>query len=359
LGATGAVLLDLDEAGVSAAVGRLHDELGAGVSARLPWLQAWRESHPAWDSWVLALQDGAGEIRAIAPLARRRRTGRIEVQTIGHPGDRCPVVYRSAGDADELAAEVASALRRSLRPWRLYLPQLPAGCPFATGLVRRLRTVRIEDGALRPIVMLGGCPELRTVLSRNLERAESKARNRIARAGVRLDQTWLAGSEVEASLLEEIRRVHRARDIQLRGFSALDDRVEGGFYDSLIRRHLDHLDVLEIRLDRELGAYLIWIRNGGVRAVLDNRVSPRWTEFSAGLIANNVALRAAAGDPDVGILDWGAGVQRYKLQSANKVIPHQQLIAWSTSLHQRAGTARRAVARGAVAIGLARRRRHL
>lgn len=138
--------------------------------------------------------------------------------------------------------------------------------------------------------------------------------------------------------------MHRARDVQLRGVSLLDDRWEGNYYDTLLRRHLDKLDLLEIRLEGELAAYLLWIRNGRTRLVFDNRVAPRWTDYSAGVIANNVALRAAAEDPSIRVLDWGSGVQRYKLQSANKVVAHERLLAWSSSATRRALAARRTLA---------------
>jgi hypothetical protein len=105
--------------------------------------------------------------------------------------------------------------------------------------------------------------------------------------------------------------------------------------------HLDLLDLLEIRLEGELAAYLLWIRNGPTRLVFDNRVAPRWTNYSAGAIANNVALREAAEDPSIKVLDWGSSLQRYKLQSANKVVTHTQLLAWSSSVTRRALAARR------------------
>jgi hypothetical protein len=139
--------------------------------------------------------------------------------------------------------------------------------------------------------------------------------------------------------------VHYARDLQLRGRSALDDPIEGRFYDAVFRRHLDALELLELRFAGELGAYLAWIRNGSARLVLDNRVAPGWTDYSAGLIANVTALRAAAADPAIDVLDWGSGVQRYKLQAATTVVPQLRLHAWSSAGLRRALAARRRVSR--------------
>jgi CelD/BcsL family acetyltransferase involved in cellulose biosynthesis len=135
--------------------------------------------------------------------------------------------------------------------------------------------------------------------------------------------------------------VHRERDVDLRHMSLLDDPLESAFYDALLHRHLEALELFELRLQEELSAYVLWIRNGAARLVLDNRVSPRFKHYSAGLIANNVALRTAAADPAITVLDWGTGSQRYKLQSANKVIPHVDLVAWSSRAVRSALTARR------------------
>jgi hypothetical protein len=177
------------------------------------------------------------------------------------------------------------------------------------------------------VVRLDGTADPR---SRNLRSAEANARNRIARAGLAFVLRWIRRPEAIAERIPEIRAVHHARDIQRRGTSKLDDPREAVFYDALLRRHLERLELLELRLDGELAAYVLWIRNGAARLVLDNRVSPRWSDYRAGLIANNVALRAAAADPAVSELDWGAGEQRYKLQSATTVIPHEVLTAWSS-----------------------------
>jgi hypothetical protein len=268
---------------------------------------------------------------AVAPLAVRRRLAVLEVVAIGHPNlDRCPVAYRNADDAVALADAVAERLRVHQDPWRLALHQLADGCPFAARLVRRLPASRTLPGGLRPVVSLTGARDPRSVLSRNLRQAESKARNRIARAGFEVVERWLEGRELTPAQVAEVVEVHRARDLQLRGQSLLERPEELAFYRALLRNHAELLQMLELRLGNELAAYVLWIRNGRTRVVLDNRVAPAWTQFSAGLIANNGALRAAAADHSIDVLDWGAGVQRYKLQSANRVIPSEHLYGWSS-----------------------------
>jgi Acetyltransferase (GNAT) domain len=325
------VVLDLADDADRAALDRLHEAVGAHVATRLAWLQAWRDAYPQWQPWVLATSDGDGELRAAAPLARRRQAGLVRVRCLGHTElHQAPIVSVTTIDAEELASRLAAALQELRRPWTLHLRQLPVGDPFAQALSQRLPVVEIGPAAHRPVMELEPDADPRRVVSRNLRKAEARARNKIARAGLDFELRWITEPSAVAARFAEIRSVHRARDLQLRGRSLLDDESESAFYDCLLRRHLPALELLEARLDGELAAYLLWIRNDGARLVLDNRVAPRWSAFSAGLIANNAALRTAAEDPSVERLDWGVGVQRYKLQSSNRLIAHEELLAWSS-----------------------------
>jgi Acetyltransferase (GNAT) domain len=328
---TGWGILDFDDGAVRAALGRLHDQLDVRVGARIGWLAAWREVYRDWRPWLIVLRDEAGDLRAAAPLAVRRRAGMLRVVALGDTElDRSPVVHRTEADGVELADAVADALHELDSPWRLDLRQLPTGSAFTAELASQLEPAKVLPGADRPIVALPGARQPREVVTLNLHKAERRARNRIARAGLGFEESWLVGAEAIAWRIPEVRSVHRERDIQLRNRSGLDSPREGRFWDALIRRHLPDLELLEIRLASELAAYLLWIRDGSWRYVLDNRVSPRWAQFSAGLIANNVALRRAALDEQVEVLDWGSGVQRYKLQSATEVIHQEVLFAWSS-----------------------------
>jgi hypothetical protein len=336
------LVFDLGDESHCAALERLHDRLDAHASTRLPWLRAWHETHPAWRPWILALADERGELRAAAALARRSRAGLIQIRGLGHGTcDRAPIISRTAEDAYELTGVLVDRLEHLGRPWTFGLQQLPEGEPVATMLSRRLAAVEVYPGADRPVVLLHDDRRPNRVLSRNLRSAEAKARNRIARSGLRLEERWVTGAQEIAERLAEIRYVHRARDLDLRPRSLLDDRVEGAFYDALLRQHLDVLELFELRLDHEMAAYVLWICTRGARLVLDNRVAPRWKPYSAGLIANNAALRTAAADRSIKVLDWGTGPQRYKLQSANKVVPHMDLLAWSSRAVRGALAARR------------------
>jgi hypothetical protein len=342
------VLLNLDDVATQAAVDRLHAAIGAGPSVRLPWLFAWREGWPEWRPWVLGLRERDGSLRAIAPFAVRRDRALVKVQVLAYDRvDSCPVVYRTPADARALAAAVADALPTLGRMWHLEVRQLVAGCPFGAEVSRRLPVTEMRHGRMQPVVAVGGATDPRTVLSSNLRKADAKARNRIIRSGYDLEERWVRDETELRDRLAAVVDVHRARDLQLRGWSELDDPHIGPFFDALLRRHLDRMELLEVRIDGQLAAYALLVRQDRTWLVLDNRVSPSWTRFSAGLIANNSVLRAAAGDPSVGVLDWGAGVQRYKLQSANRVIDHHDLVGWSSEAVRQAGRLRDAAAHAA------------
>jgi hypothetical protein len=331
--APGVSLLDLEDDAAVAELERLHEELAAAFGARVPSMQAWCESHPEWRPWVLGLRDGRAELRAVAPLALRQRAGVLLIRFVG---DQCPLAYRSDGDVSELAQAIGSALESERRPWNMYLHQLPADSAFTQELTRQFGEVEIHPGNDCPVVLVDGVKDPHEVVSRNLRSAEAKARNRIKRAGLEFETRWIAEPRAIADRMPEVRLVHRDRDLQLRGASLLDNPQYGAFYDAHVRRHLDQLELFEVRLDGELGAYMLWLRNGAERVVLDNRVAPRWTPYSAGLIANNEALRQAATDPAVEVLDWGPGPQRYKMQSANKVLVHEHVKVWSSRRFRRA-----------------------
>jgi hypothetical protein len=339
-------VLDLDDPEARAAIDRLHLAVGAHVSARLGWLQAWRDADSRWRPWILALRTPDGELRALAALGVRRQAGITQIRCLGHDVlDRAPIVSRSGADARDLALALALELGRRPGPWCLQIRQLPRADAFAAALSACLPAVRVQPDSERPITRVDGGPDDHRLVSRNLRKAEARARNRIARANLECTVDWLHGGPEIARRLPEIRAVHYARDLQLRGSSGLDDPVQRRFYDSVFRRHLDALELLEIRFEGELGAYLAWIRNGSARLVLDNRVAPRWTGYSAGLIVNLTALRTAASDPGIEVLDWGSGVQRYKLQAATAVVSTLRLHAWSSAGLRRALAARRRLSR--------------
>jgi CelD/BcsL family acetyltransferase involved in cellulose biosynthesis len=181
-------------------------------------------------------------------------------------------------------------------------------------------------------------------LTRNTRGALAKARNRISREGHDLEVGWVEPWARINDVLPELVMVHRARDLDLRGVTLLDDPQEARFYHEVIQRYAGHWRLLTVRIDQSLAGYALCLKDGSSLRVWDNRVAPRWRRYSAGLIANaEIVLRAAA-DGSVAVVDWGCGEQRYKTSLSSEVIGAEVLIAWSSPLLRAALAGRKKLA---------------
>jgi CelD/BcsL family acetyltransferase involved in cellulose biosynthesis len=311
---------------------RVHDRSGASLLARRRWLESWAEAFSDWEPWVLAVVDH-GEARAVAPLARRRVGSGVQVVSVGHDAlAESPLAASDEGAAEELAAGIVGALRSLGRPWTLCLQQLPLGSPLAASLVAQLSTSTVLAGLPRPVLRFADDRPAKRWLTRNTANALAKAQNRISRDAHHLEVGWVQSWDEIERWLPDLVTVHRARDIELRGATLLDDSREAGFYHRVIGRHTGHWRLVAVWIDETLAGYALCLQDGRTLRVWDNHVAPGWRRYSAGLIANaEVVLRAAA-DASIGEVDWGCGEQRYKLSLSNEVINAQVLRAWSSPL---------------------------
>jgi CelD/BcsL family acetyltransferase involved in cellulose biosynthesis len=309
---------------------RVHARSGASLLARRQWLESWAEAFPDWEPWVLAVVD-QGDPRAVAPLARRRVGSGVQVVSVGHDAlAESPLAVSDAGAAEELAAGIVSALRSLGRPWTLCLQQLPLGSPLAASLGAQLSTSKAFAGVPRPVLRFADDRPARRWLSRNTANALAKAQNRIRRDAHRLEVGWVQSWDEIERWLPDLVAVHRARDIELRGATLLDDIREASFYHRVITRHTGHWRLLAVRIDEALAGYALCLQDGRTLRVWDNRVAPGWRHYSAGLIANAELVLHAAADASIGEVDWGCGEQRYKLSLSNEVIDAQVLRGWSS-----------------------------
>ena len=94
--------------------------------------------------------------------------------------------------------------------------------------------------------------------------------------------------------------------------------------------------MLELRIGGELAAYAVCNLADGELWVYSNSVSPAYTHYSAGTIANAEVVRYAHADPQIAVLNWGAGIQRYKLSGPVRIVETETLTAWSSSATRRA-----------------------
>jgi CelD/BcsL family acetyltransferase involved in cellulose biosynthesis len=328
---------------IGPALDRLHDGLGAPLLARRPWLQTWVDVFDGWSPWVLGVEED-GELAAVAPLVRRRAAGCAQIMAIGGSDpDHSPVMARSRTAAAALAALLSRQLASLRRPWSLYLAQLPGDGDLAAELEDRLRVAAVAPGLERATLRIDGRDPDRFV-SRNTRSSLARHRNRLTREGLDLDVRWHTDEVEILSELPTILSIHRARDLDLRRRSALDDARVQRFFTLAVRRHAPLAGLLAVRLGGELAAYDLCLRDRDTLFVLDNRMNPRFARFAPGLLANTETVRHAVADPGVTTVDWGVGLARYKRSNANRITPALGLSAWSSPGLRRALALRRAAA---------------
>jgi len=303
-------------------------------TSRRRWLQAWADTHPDWDPWLVTVEDG-GLLVAAAPLARRRRGPLCEVVLLGHgPTDDARLPARTSAAAQALADAVLDGLKGA---WRLRLQQVPVDDPVVAALAARLRHVRLDAAQGMPLVRIGE-RDLNGYLSKNTRKALAKISNRLKAAGLEPELRWTRDPDEVVALLPELERVHRERDLELGRRPDHDDPQSAAFYRTVIERHAraGEVDLLTLRLDGDLAAFVCGFRDGRALRSWDNRLSPRWAELSAGRIANTEALRHVVQGGEYDALDWMRGEEPYKLQSATEVVPTAVLTAWSALALRRA-----------------------
>lgn len=320
----------------------MYEKVGAPILARRGPVQAWADAFTGWEPWVLALVDD-DEVRAVAPLARRQMLGGVQVVSLGYDAlDPSPLAACDDESMIMLAAELRRALDATRRPWTLRLPRLPADSPFVGAVNGLFPTSTVKPGVGRPETRFAGDRDARRYLTRNTRSNDAKARNRIDRERGGLDVRWLdEWSDIEP-LLPEVMRIHRDRDIELRGRTLMDDAEHSRFYRGSLESQIENWRLLIVTIEDRVAAYALCLEDGPVLRVWDNRVAPEWQRYSAGLIANVEVVRYAAA-ADFEVVDWGYGEQRYKVSMATDVVPSADFAAWSSGLCRAVLMSRRAV----------------
>ncbi len=180
--------------------------------------------------------------------------------------------------------------------------------------------------------------DLNRYLSKNTRKSLAKIRNRLEADGLVPDFAWTTDAAAVRSLIPAMSEVHRARDEQMGRRSDHDDPRAARFFAEVISAHAERgeVDVLTLRLRGELAAYVCGFADGSVLRSWDNRLSPAWSAYSAGRIANTEALTHVVTSERYDALDWMRGEEPYKLQSATAVVPMQALEAASSAVLLRA-----------------------
>lgn len=313
----------------------LHEQLliaaGAPLSARSTAIEVWRSCFPRWHPLAVEVVDNDRPI-ALALLGWRRRWGWIDVIRLGPQDEPGCVVGRDAATAARLAADIRQALDTLRWPWRLRLVNLSDSAVATAALATALagtRRVRAADSAELGV---SSGEAFSKVVSRNTRAAVAKARNRIARGGHRLDLLWLCDPADVSETLPQVLRLHRARNTQLRREQFSRDPAIAAYLRERVLAHSreQRVELLLACIDQHLAAFALCFRDGRVLQVFANLTSPGWLPYSAGAIANHEVIAHAWSDTGIDTVDWGLGLQRYKLSGRVDIVSHESLEAFSS-----------------------------
>ena len=316
------------------------------------WLLHHRDAEPLA---VLVWSDGT--LAAAALMVVWHEFGYLRLTKIGEFGEPACLSARSQESAEALAAAMINALADLRLPWSLNLTDLPVADTVVATLCTHLAIGKLENGPASPLLRFDRTAGLNAYLTHNTRSAVAKAINRVTREGLHLEMRWTSdAAEVERNL-PEILEVHRGRNRQRRNVAILDDPAAAALFKEIVLTHArsGRLRLLTLRLNGALAAFMIGLLDRGMLWVYANLVSPDWVRYSAGTIANAETVRMAYADPSITGVNWGTGIQRYKMSGAVTLSPSVLLSAWS-SHWMRVASAARAKLREIKALFLLRTR---
>ena len=323
-------------------------------------LEIFRAHHPARRTLFLPVGEpvAAGAVLRVGQVA-----GVTTVTSPGEPGVPVALPVDDPGAADRFARELAAWLASRRHGWVLQLGPVPLRTADGSGagpgsgpgsgsgsvvaaLRRHLPGLAVLDGPGMPCLGVGPDDDPLVRVSRNSRAAEHRTLNRAARQGLELVPTWYrSGGDVRARL-PEIVALHRRRNRQVRGLAQLDVRAKADYFVDVVARHADagRAQVLTVDVDDRLAAFAVCLRAGSTAYVYSNLVDPDALALGAGTFANVAVVRHHLAEPWCTELNWGPGVQRYKLSGGARVVPTVELHAASGDLARQVVGAHRRMA---------------
>jgi CelD/BcsL family acetyltransferase involved in cellulose biosynthesis len=318
--------------GLGPRLDELQAATGCPVTARRPWQQTWLDHYRDHEPLVVAVVGGDNVLRAAAPLAVQRRKGLVRVVPIGAgPSDVVRFPSLEQADAFVLAGAVSSALRGLRRPWLLVARQLDPADGAVAALQSALRWSRTSPGDVSPRLTFKADRSVRGHVSRNHHQQVQRMRNRLSRDGLAPETTHLRTPAEVAGVWSELEHVCRARDVQLRGFSDLDDPRFAPFFRSIVTRLAarDEVRLTTVRVRGALTAYVLSFQDGSVRRMWNCRLDPELQQYGVGRLANHAALEEALADSDITTYDWMRGEEPYKTSMSDHTYRAADLVACS------------------------------
>jgi hypothetical protein len=315
----------------AAQIDLLFSDTSAPSAVRWPLLESWLLYNPeAEPIGVLIWNDQALVAAGLFALYHKNLFCRIT--KIGVQGEPYWLAARDQFSGDLLGEGLIKAFQTIKKPWFLCLTDLPDTDPVVSAISHRLKQSEISTFAYSPQLWFDRQNGLNQYLSLNTRSAVAKAKNRIKRDGLALDMQWSSEVyEIEKSL-DEIVLVHRERNRLKRGLAILDDPLEAAFFRETVLNYAKakKIRLLTLRLDGSLAAFAMGILDRDMLWIYANLVSPNWLRYSAGTIINAEVVRSVYSDPSIKGVNWGAGLQRYKMSGDVKLIPAVKLMGWSS-----------------------------
>lgn len=309
----------------------LFSETAAPSAVRWPLLESWLLYKPEVEPMGVLIWKKHTLIAA-GLLALEDRKGFCRITKIGVEGEPYWLSARDPFSGALLGEGLVKALQSIKKPWFLHLTDLPGTDPVIDAICARLELSQISAFSYSPQLWFDRECGLNRYLSLNTRSAVAKAKNRIKRDGLVLDMRWSSEvSEIE-NAMDEIVQVHRDRNRLKHGRAILDDPREAVFFRDtvLTQARAKKIRLLTLRLNGSLAAFAIAVLDRDMLWIYANLVSPNWLRYSAGTILNAEVVRAAYGDSSIKGVNWGAGLQRYKMSGDVKLVPLIKLMGWSS-----------------------------
>lgn len=316
----------------AAGIDDLLTDTEAPVTARRGWWEAWLKSFPDAVPWVVARTDSSGNLRALAPLARRRKLGRMELVGLGDGvSDYLRLPARSTRDAVELASSIAAHLLEVRGPWVLALRQLPTDDPVAHALVTRLPHAALRGGGSAPRTRIDSRDDSH-YLSRNYRKAARNRFSRLERAGHEPRIEILRDPVEVQGKLDEIIRICRAREREMSGRSHLDDPRRERFLRTAAVSLAGEgsLEVALLLADERIIAYQLNLLDGRTYRTWNGHHDPTWADYSPGHVLDHRVIRRVLDDETIDEFDWMMGTEAYKLRASTHTVASCELVASSS-----------------------------
>jgi CelD/BcsL family acetyltransferase involved in cellulose biosynthesis len=281
----------------------LHGRPGTPATATTAWLRRVLDVVPPASVWAVHVRQGQDEA-AVVVVDRVHDSGRVSELLAGGGGYAASFPASSPEVADRLGVVLAEHAR--LRGSELHLAELPDDPrvhALAAGAGARLLDLDPVPFVLRP---QDGAPLVSGGMRKNLR----KTRNRIVHDGVHLEFEFSDDAATFEATLPDLEAAYRDRDAAHGLVCALDTPSGRDTWRHRLAAlgDLGRRELAVLRLDGELAAYVVGVRDGARYGVFEGRFVTRWARYSPGRLLEHEVLVRAFAEHGAELVDWMTGV---------------------------------------------------